>query len=205
MTMLAASDSEHEAEMLEGQPAEVGPEELLPEAADRQDSSRCGRFGGTPAASRDEIRGDRSEVLSLELGGRVHASHRRLVDAALELRQRPPRPRQPLRQFRSIKQDGIVRGKVVTVVFKDRQAVFVDLRIRRIDVDDIDLMLRNGFIRETVVEPSRRIERQLIRSLQSGPAVRTADELLRESEPQLRMRLEVRQARDALGAGVVAA
>ncbi len=55
---------------------------------------------------------------------------------------------------------------------------------------------RDGLIGEAVIEAARRVEWQVVRALQSRPAIGTPDEFLRKPEPQLGMRLEVGQARD---------
>jgi HD superfamily phosphohydrolase len=46
----------------------------------------------------------------------------------------------------------------VPIIRKHREAVLVDFRVGRIDVDRIDLLLRDRFIREAMIEPARRRE-----------------------------------------------
>ena len=56
-----------------------------------------------------------------------------------------------------------------------------------------------------MIETARRCERQVVGLFQSRPAVGAADELLRQSEAQLGMRLEIGESRDAFALRVVAA
>ena len=77
------------------------------------------------------------------------------------------------------------------IVDEHRQTVLVDLGVGRIDVDRIDLALGDRLVGETVIEPARRLVGKLVGALQSRPAVGPPDEFLRQSEPELRMRLEI--------------
>ena len=56
-----------------------------------------------------------------------------------------------------------------------------------------------------MIESARRGERQLVGLLQARPSVGAPDELLREPEAKLRMRLQIRQTGDALAFCIVAA
>jgi hypothetical protein len=98
----------------------------------------------------------------------------------LQLRERLPRPGQALREIRAVQQHRVVAREVLAVVVEHGQAVLVELRISRVDVDRIDLALGDGFVRESVIEAARRLEGQLVGALQSRPAVGAPDEFLRK-------------------------
>jgi hypothetical protein len=154
---------------------------------------------------RQEGRGHRREILVVELGGGVHAPHRGVIDGAFEALQRLPGLRQALRQIRAVEQHRVVAGKVLAVVGKHGQSVLVDLGVGRVNVDRVDLALGDSFVGEAVIEAAGRRIRQVVRKLQSGPTVGPADEFLRQSQSQLGVCFQFGQARDAFGAGVVAA
>ena len=112
---------------------------------------------------------------------------------------------QSLREVRAEEQHGIVGREIMAIVVEHRQAVLVDLGVGRVDVDRIDLLLRDRLVGEAMIETARRGEGQVVRALQSGPSVGTSDELLRKAKPELRMCLEIGQSRDAFGARVIGA
>ena len=163
------------------------------------------RADGRRRLARQKVRGDGGEVLVFELGGSVHPAHRCIVDRAFEFGERGPRLRQALRKICSIQKHRIVAREILAVVLEHGQAVLVELGVGRVDVDRVDLVTRNGFISEPVIEAARCVEGQLVRALQSGPAVGAPDEFLRQSEPHVGMRLEVGQPHDIPGTRIVGA
>ena len=65
---------------------------------------------------------------------------------------------------------------------------------KEIGVEYIDLVLRDRFVGETMIESAWRVIWQVVGALEAGPAICAADEFLGEAESKLRMRLEYRQA-----------
>ena len=211
IAMLAASEQEDQRQVLERQAAEIGAEELAPEvvrAARALRARRCARAASWRPRPHVAPGSPPRRVAKSLLSSSAAAFMRRIAASSMlpsRCLQRVPGLRQALRQIRAVEQHRVVARKILPIVGEHGQAVLVDLGVGRVDVDRIDLALGDGFVGEAVIEAARRRERQLVRALQSGPAVGAADELLRQPEPQLRMRLQIGQAGDAFGARVVAA
>src|SRR5262249_5817305 len=143
---------EYEPQMLGRQAQEIRAEKLLPEILPRLTSvSRSAR------SLCKKLRSNRCEILAVELGRGVHAPHRGLSDRARELLQRAEGARQARRQVGAIKQHRVVARKVAAIVGKHRESVLVDLGVGGIDVDEVDLMLADRFVRNSMVESARRV------------------------------------------------
>ncbi|MNK94501.1 hypothetical protein D3C87_1147030 [compost metagenome] len=147
------------------------------------------RAGGQPLARHV------GKTLAIDFHGRIHGDHIALADASLEPLQRQPGGGETLRHVEPVQQHGVIAGKVLLRVGQHTQAVLAYLRIRRIDVDYIDLALRQRFIGDAVIEAARAL-RQAITRGQAWPAVDPADEFMRQAEFQGRVLGQLRQAGD---------
>ncbi len=83
------------------------------------------------------------------------------------------------------------------VVLQHRERVLLQHRIGGIDIDEIDLFLRDGLVGETVIEPTRRRKVQRVMLLQTRPAICAANEFLRQTETQSLCRRDLRQIGNA--------
>src|SRR5882724_5223164 len=151
----------------------------------------------------EERRGLR-EVLPLELGRRVHADHLALVDAPFKLLQLAELAGQALWKVGAIEEHRVVAGKEASIVLEHAQLEALDLGVGRIDVHHVDTTRGGRLVRQPVIEPRGQL-RQPVRALEAIPAVRTADEFLRQAELHLWMAGKVRELRDAQGLRAVRA
>src|SRR4029078_12889344 len=98
---------------------------------------------------------------------------------ALELAQRLERAWKPLRDVGAVEQHRVVARKVRAVVREYWQAVLVELRVGRVNVDRVDLLAGDRFVGEAMIEAARRFERKRVRLCEAGASVVAVDELLR--------------------------
>jgi len=132
----------------------------------------------------------------------IHGDHVRRAHLAGQPRQCLPGGREALRQVQSVQHHGVIAGEVVAVVRQHAQTVFADLRIGGIDIDGVDLPVGQGFVGHAVVQPQGLLG-QAVAPRQPGPAVRPAQEFMRQPEAQLRLRGQVAQRRQPELPGLV--
>jgi hypothetical protein len=92
----------------------------------------------------------------------------------------------------------------MSIVCQRDEFVLHDLRVGRVQIGHIQLAVGERAIREIVVEPANVFVRQPVALAQTGPAIRTLEELVTESQAQLRMRGELRHPLDSELARAVA-
>ena len=105
--------------------------------------------GGGPA---EELGRHLGQALPVEVGPRVEVGHPGLVDPSLELAlEGPPAPREPPDEVLPREEHGLVVGEEMTVVPQDLQVETLELAVRRVDVDDVDLPLDERLVGQRVL------------------------------------------------------
>jgi hypothetical protein len=179
----------HQADMLQRQPRQVGPQQAVDKALPR------GRGAGAGAATA-VFAHDGVEAQLVDLGTRIQPHHRRFVDRSGQRLQGAPGGRVALRQVQPVQQHRVVARKVRTVVDQHAQPAVADLRIGGVDVDGVDLAAGQRVVGQAMLQPLRAL-RQHIDARQPGPAVGAADKFVAQAQAQVRVARQVRQRSDA--------
>ncbi len=109
---------------------------------------------------------------------------------------RLPRPGSTLRKIQAVEQHGVVAREEAAVVFQHGQVQTTDLGVRRVELHAVDLAAADRLIREVVLDAAHLPHPQAVVRGQARPAVLPRQELVREREAELGVRLEVRDAPD---------
>ena len=137
-------------------------------------------------AGLNEIRRHFGFTPAIEPHRRVHGNHGMDVDLPFETKDRLQRLRRTLLKIGAIKQDGIIGRKIVAVVVEHPNAVRSDFRVGGVEINNIDLSIRERPIGHVVVETGGRHLWQGIGDTECWPAVCTVEEFVAQAKPECR-------------------
>ena len=139
-------------------------------------------------------------AVNADLG--VQTGHGRAIDAPFQAVNRLDERRGPLLEIGPIKDHGMVRRKVVQVVFQHAETVDDDFGVGGVDIGHVELAGAQAAIGQGMIDHLEIRLRQLVAALQSRPAVLAFHEFVAQAEAEIGVLHEVGNLANAQSLGV---